>query len=123
MRNRVRVTICGKTYSIQTDENGTYVTALAKELDRRINEFMEDNNASFPSAAVMTALALMDETAKATSDVDNFRAQIKGYVEEAAAARIEAERSKREVERLRQENEKLKSDMELLNLRNEGSNS
>ena len=91
MQNRVKVVICGKNYSLQTDESAAYVISLAKELDGRINAFMEENNASFPSAAVMTALALMDESAKSTCDVDNFRAQIKGYVEEAAAARIEAE--------------------------------
>ena len=119
MQNRVKVVICGKSYSLQTDESAAYVISLAKELDGRINAFMEENNASFPSAAVMTALALMDESAKSTCDVDNFRAQIKGYVEEAAAARIEAERCKREVERLQEENEKLKSDLALLALRDE----
>lgn len=119
MQNRVKVIICGKTYSLQTDESAAYVTQLAKDLNERINAFMDENNASFPSAAVMTALALMDESAKSTCDVDNFRAQIKGYVEEAAAARIEADRFKREASELRQENEKLKSDLALLTLRDQ----
>ena len=119
MKNRVRITICGKSYILQTAEDAAYVVSLARELDGRINAFMDENKASFPAAAVMTALALMDESAKSTCDVDNFRAQIKGYVEEAAAARIEAERLGREAAELRQENEKLKSDLALLTLRDE----
>lgn len=119
MPNRVEVEICGKTYALHVDEDASYVTSLAVALDERIKEFMRENNVSFPSAAVMTALDLMDESTKSICDVDNFRAQIKGYVEEAAQARIEADRFRKETERLRQENEKLKSDLALLSLRDE----
>ena len=117
--NRVEVEICGKIYTLHVDEDASYVSSLAASLDERIRVFMRENIVSFPSAAVMTALSLMDENTKASCDVDNFRAQIKGYVEEAAAARIEADRLKKDVERLRQENEKLKSDLSLLQLRDE----
>lgn len=117
--NRVEVEICGKIYTLQVDEEAEYVSSLAVSLDERIRNFMRTNIVSFPSAAVMTALALMDENAKLSCDVDNFRAQIKEYVEEAAASRFEADRLRRDAERLRQENEKLKSDLSLLQLRNE----
>ena len=117
--NRVEVEICGKIYTLQVDEEAEYVSSLAVSLDERIRNFMRTNIVSFPSAAVMTALALMDENAKLSCDVDNFRAQIKEYVEEAAASRFEADRLRRDAERLRQENEKLKSDLSLLQLRDE----
>ena len=117
--NRVEVEICGKIYTLQVDEEAEYVSSLAASLDERIRNFMRTNIVSFPSAAVMTALALMDENAKLSCDVYNFRAQIKEYVEEAAASRFEADRLRRDAERLRQENEKLKSDLSLLQLRNE----
>ncbi|MBR6790439.1 MAG: cell division protein ZapA [Oscillospiraceae bacterium] len=117
--NRVEVEICGKIYTLHVDEDAAYVSSLAASLDERIKGFMRENIVSFPSAAVMVALALMDECAKSSCDVDNFRAQIKGYVEEAGAARFEADRLKKETDRLRQENEKLKSDLSLLQLRDE----
>jgi len=117
--NRVEVEVCGKIYTLQVDEDASYVSGLAASLDERIRNFMRENIVSFPSAAVMVALALMDECARSSADVDNFRAQIKGYVEDAVDARFEADRLRKEADRLRQENEKLKSDLSLLQLRDE----
>ena len=118
MQNRVKVVICGKTYTLQTVESPSYMITLAKELDKRINAFLEENeSAALTSAAVMVGLELMDESMKSVSDVDNIRAQIKGYVEEAASARIEADQLRRELSLLKRENESLKSDLELYNLR------
>ena len=118
MQNRVKVVICGKTYTLQTDESPSYMISLAKELDKRINAFLEENeSAALPTAAVLVGLELMDESMKSVSDVDNIRAQIKGYVEEAASARIEADQLRRELSLLKRENESLKSDLELYNLR------
>ena len=45
------------------------------------------------------------------------RAQITGFVEEAAAARIETAQLRREVSLLKRENENLKSNLELYELR------
>ena len=118
MQNRVKVVICGKTYTLQTDESPSYMISLAKELDKRINAFLEENeSAALPTAAVLVGLELMDESMKSVSDVDHIRAQIKGYVEEAASARIEADQLRRELTLLKRENENLKSDLELYSLR------
>lgn len=118
MQNRVKVVICGKTYTLQTDESPSYMISLAKELDKRINTFLEENeSAALPTAAVLVGLELMDESMKSVSDVDHIRAQIKGYVEEAATARIETDQLRREVSLLKQENENLKSNLELYELR------
>ena len=118
MQNRVKVVICGKTYTLQTDESPSYMISLAKELDKRINAFLEENeSAALPTAAVLVGLELMDESMKSVSDVDHIRAQIMGYVEEAAAARIETDQLRREVSLLKRENENLKSNLELYELR------
>ena len=66
---------------------------------------------------MLVGLELMDESMKSVSDVDHIRAQIKGYVEEAAAARIETDQLRREVSLLKRENENLKSNLELYELR------
>ena len=115
---RDRVVICGKTYLLQSEESQSYMTMLADSLDKKINEFMDDNeSASLTTAAVMVGLALLDDANKSTGDVDNFRAQIKGYVEEAANARIEADRLKKELKELKAENASLKSDLEFIKLK------
>jgi len=63
MQNRVKVVICGKTYTLQTDESPSYMISLAKELDKRINAFLEENeSAALPTAAVLVGLELMDES-------------------------------------------------------------
>ena len=101
MMNRVKVVICGKTYTIQTEESPSYLVKLSKELDKRINDFMDQNeSASVTTAAVMVALELMDESAKNVADVDHIRAQIKGYVEEASKAQRELAQQKKENEEL-----------------------
>ena len=118
MTNRVRITICGKSYSLQTEESPAYVAALAHELEARINRFMEQNeSASLTSAAVMIGLSILGDSMKSVSDVDNIRAQIKSYVEEAAAARIESDQLRRELAIVKRENENLKNDLELRTLR------
>ena len=118
MPNKVKVVICGKTYLLQSEESQSYMTILADSLDKKINEFMDDNeSASLTTAAVMVGLALLDDANKSTGDVDNFRAQIKGYVEEAANARIEADRLKKELKELKAENASLKSDLEFIKLK------
>ena len=113
MINRVKVVICGKTYAIQTEESPSYVTKLAKDLDKRINSFMDANeSASVTAAAVMVGLELMDESARAIADGDHIRAQIKGYVEDSASARIEADQLQRELTLLKKENECLKKELD-----------
>lgn len=118
MLNKVKVVICGKSYNLQTEENPSYVITLAKDLDKKITEFMDENQgANLTSAAVMVGLSLLDDNMKSVSDVDNIRAQIKGYVEEATNMRIEADQLRKELEALKSENESLKNDLGLRSLR------
>lgn len=109
MMNRVKVVVCGKTYTIQTEESPSYLVKLYKELDKRINDFMDANeSASVTTAAVMVGLELMDESAKTVEDADHIRSQIKGYVEESANARLEADQLRRELAQAKRELEALK---------------
>ncbi len=117
---KVKVNICGRIFCLNTEENEEYVTGLAAGLNERINRFMADNpGTSVLSAAIMTALELSDDASRNEGDADNFRLQLKNYAEEAAAARVNADKLRRAVEALVQENRKLKSDLELLTLRNQ----
>ena len=123
MLNKVKVVICGKSYNLQTEENPSYVITLAN-LDKKITQFMDENeSASLTSAAVMVGLSLLDDNMKSVSDVDNIRAQIKGYVEEATNMRIEADQLRKELDALKSENESLKNDLGLRSLRDKVDNS
>ena len=117
---KVKVSICGRTYCLSTEESEEYVNQLAARLDARINRFMDENpGTSLLSAAVMTALELSDDASRNEDDADNFRGQLKTYAEEAAAAKTMVDKLRRAVEGLVQENRKLKSDLELLTLRDQ----
>ncbi len=118
MLNKVKVSICGKSYNLQTEESPSYVISLAKDLEKKIFEFMDENQGvNLASATVMVGLSLLDDNTRAVSDADNIRAQIKGYVEEATDLRIEADRLKKEMEALKGENLSLKNDLGLRTLR------
>jgi cell division protein ZapA len=118
--HKVKVNICGRTYCLNTEESEEYVTQLAEELDLRISIFMEDNpGTSVLSAAVMTALELIDDANRNEGDADNFRVQLKSYAEEAATAKTAVDKLRRAMENLMQENSKLKSDLEMLTLRDQ----
>ena len=118
MLNKVQVSICGKSYNLQTEESPAYVISLAKDLERKIFQFMDDNEGvNLASATVMVGLSLLDDNTKSVSDADNIRAQIKGYVEEATDLRIEADRLRKEIESLKGENLSLKNDLGFRSLR------
>ena len=41
--NKVKVVICGKEYCLQTEEEPTYVYALARKLEKSISEIVSGN--------------------------------------------------------------------------------
>ena len=91
MANKVRLTICGSSYVISTNESEDYMQNLAERLNLDMNELMSSSNSvSITTAAIMTALNYRDELEKASGSADNMRRQIKDYLEDAASAKIKA---------------------------------
>ena len=116
--NKVKITICGKEYTLQTDEQPAYVKQLAKRLDTRITELLDANDTlSLSSAAILVGLTLMDDSYKTTSDIDNIRGEIRNYVEEAGKARAEADALRRLLDEREREIESLKTELGLKELR------
>lgn len=102
--NKVKVVICGKEYCLHTEEEPTYIYALARKLEKRIAELVGNNtNISVYSASVMIALTALDDINKANEDMDNLRVQIKEYVDEAAQARAERDAALRELAELKEQ--------------------
>lgn len=92
--NKVKVTICGKEFSLRTDDTQSYMTGLAKKVDTAIADMMSSSaNLPMQSAAILTALAAYDELQKANDSIDNIRSQIKEYVDDAGKARAERDRA------------------------------
>ena len=86
--NKVKVTICGKEYSLKTEETASYFIGLAKKVDNTINQMTAQcDTLSVQSAAVLAALSAFDDAQKANESIDNIRTQIKEYVDEACRAR------------------------------------
>ncbi len=68
---KVDVTICGKSYTLQTKEKPSYYIDLAEMIDKKISELMEQNKSlSMASASVLVSLSLLEENMKISRDVD-----------------------------------------------------
>ena len=99
--HKVKLEICGSSYIVSTNDSEEYLVSLAERLDRDMNKIMaEASNASVTAAAVISALAYLDEAEKSAFGADNMRSQIQGYLEDASKARQMAEEARREVSRL-----------------------
>ena len=107
---KIRLTIAGEEYNIGTDDDLDYVAQLGAELDSKISELMGNNSRiSVTQAAIVTALEYADMAKKSEVTSENLRAQIQGYLEDAARARTDVEIMKRENERLLKEIASLKA--------------
>lgn len=107
---KVRLEIAGSSYVVSTNDSEEYLVALAERLDADMKKIMQEApNASVTSAAVISALGYLDESAKNAFGADNMRVQIQDYLEDAAKAKMAAEEARREAEKLRNELEYYKS--------------
>lgn len=102
--NKVKLTIRGTNYVINTDESVEYTEELGRRIDERMNEIMKGSFfITATQAAILVALEMADELTKSEKNVENFRSQIKDYLEDAAKAKTERDYYKRELERVKTE--------------------
>ena len=58
--NKVRVNVCGKEFALQTEESAGYMKELAKILDSKINDFMDQNpGVDLTSSAILIGLSVL----------------------------------------------------------------
>lgn len=121
--NRVKLNICGVNYFITTDESVEYTEELGSKLDERMSEIIKKGGSfvTMTQAAVLAALELSDELSKSERDVENFRNQIRDYLEDAGKAKSERDYYKRELDRIKAE-AKFKDDQINLFARSENKN-
>lgn len=107
--NKVRLTICGTEYIINTSEEPDYVKGIAYEIGMMIESMMEQNSSmTLNDAYMLCTLSYADRYKKAEDNADHIRSQLTDYMEDGARARMELDEARREVERLRRELAQLK---------------
>lgn len=95
--NRVKISVCGKDFTLKTEEPASYYISLARKVENEINSMAENNDGiSLLSAAILSALSAYDDLNKANVSIDNIRSQIKEYVDDAGKARMERDDTARE---------------------------
>lgn len=103
-KNKVKLNICGVNYFITTDESVEYTEELGRKIDGRMSEILKAGSfITVTQAAVLTALEFADSLTKSESDSENFRNQIRDYLEDAGKAKSERDYYKRELERIKTE--------------------
>lgn len=103
-KNKVKLNICGVNYFITTDESVEYTEELGRKIDGRMSEILKGGSfITVTQAAVLTALEFADSLAKSENDSENFRNQIRDYLEDAGKAKSERDYYKRELERVKAE--------------------
>lgn len=84
---------CGKEYTLQTEEEQSYIYSLARYVEKRINDITSSNSGiSALSAAVMVAFMAVDELHQTNRNIDNIRNELKEYIDEAE--RLQSERDR-----------------------------
>lgn len=112
--NKVKVSICGKEYSLQTDESPEYVASMAKQLSKRIDALTaQSDSMTVHAATLLVALSYMDDLSKSNATIDNIRTQIREYVDDAAFARLERDEAQRENEALKLQIAELENQLKL----------
>lgn len=110
-QKKVTITVKGNKYPITTSESPAYVQGLSYEIDKTINQVIEQNeNISLNEALVLMCISYLDAYKKEQRNSDNLRRQVAEYLEDAAKAREEAEEAKREIKRLEKDLEEFLMD-------------
>lgn len=116
--NKVKVTVCGKDYSLMSEEKPSYYTSLAKKVENTINEMLSQSKSlTIQSAAVLAALSAFDDAQKANESIDNIRTQIKEYVNDACKARAERDEAQREIDALKIKISQLENDLKIAEMK------
>lgn len=108
---RIVVEIAGTVFTVLSTEDEGYTKKLAEDLTEEIAAIRRAApGLSLTSATMLTALNCADRAAKAQTEADSFRQQIKGYL-------AESEKYRENAQKLTAENEKLTKDIETLRKR------
>lgn len=106
MKNKLTVTIAGQDYTLVATEDSAYMEKVAAHVDAKVGEVREGGRVSISDAAILAALNIADEYFKEQETAEALRGQIKGYLEESAALKLELSKAKQEIFKLESQGKK-----------------
>ena len=106
MKNKVTVTIAGQEYTLVATEDAAYMEKVAAHVDAKVREVLDGARISTADAAILAALNMADEYFKGQEASEALRGQIKGYLEEASALKLELSKAKQEIFKLQNQAKK-----------------
>lgn len=119
LTGKVKVSICGKEYTLITREDEAYVLDLAKKINKAVDDIQRDTpSLNVASALSLACMDIADDLCKQQQSCDNLRAQIRDYVNEAGEARAEAETLRKQLSEKDRVIEELRNQLGLRDLRN-----
>lgn len=114
--NRIQLTIAGVSIIVSTPEEEVYVRRIAESVDRDMQTILTETKASVTSAALLLAVDYMDRFQKANRSATNMRTQIKGYLADAANAKLLFDEEKKRSDMLAKEAAELRDKVEQLSV-------
>lgn len=103
MNNKVKVTIAGKNYVLNTDETERYTRMLAGKLDKDLAQVMQsDETIGLTDSVILTALDYLDRYKKASDDADNLRGQLTTYIDDSNKLSSKLEAAQKELKKQQQ---------------------
>lgn len=106
MKNKVTMTIAGQEYTLVATEDAAYMEKVAAHVDAKVREVLDGARISTADAAILAALNMADEYFKGQEASEALRGQIKGYLEEASALKLELSKAKQEIFKLQNQAKK-----------------
>ena len=100
MKNKIVVSIGGKSYTMVASEDESYVRKCAELVDRQISEITAGGRLSQADAAVLAAMNIADQLMKEQEAAENLRRQVKESLEESNSLKMELSEAKREIFKL-----------------------
>ena len=100
MKNKIVVSIGGKSYTMVASEDESYVRKCAELVDRQLTEVSAGGRLSQSDAAVLAAMNIADLLMKEQEASENLRRQVKESLEESNSLKMELSEAKREIFKL-----------------------
>jgi cell division protein ZapA len=114
MKNKVTVSIYGRTYQMLSSEDQDYTDRIADALNQRMAKLREAKpSISVQDAAAVISLECFDELVGNKQTEQNLRTQVTAYAEEADGLRTEKEALEQENAKLKERIRQLESEIRL----------
>ncbi|MBR1422328.1 MAG: cell division protein ZapA [Ruminococcus sp.] len=113
MKNKLKIKVFGRNYTLVSEETQVYTDKLASALDNKLRQILKASpSLSITDAAVLASLEAYDELSKARSNIENIRSQIKGYVDDAARSKNDADNCRKRIFELERQVKSLEDELE-----------